>query len=77
MTTAPLSRRILFSWRHFSGVLRDVLLPNGKPVTTFTLEHPGAVVIIPITDSGSILFPDFDSKNLQLPDIIAQVCPTS
>jgi hypothetical protein len=21
--------------------------------------------------------PDFDSKNLQLPDIIAQVCPTS
>jgi ADP-ribose pyrophosphatase len=56
MTTAPLSRRILFSWRHFSGVLRDVLLPNGKPVTTFTLEHPGAVVIIPITDSGSILF---------------------
>lgn len=50
------TERPLFSWRHFSGVLRDTTLPNGVETTTFTLEHPGAVVILPITPTGSILF---------------------
>jgi 1-acyl-sn-glycerol-3-phosphate acyltransferase len=27
--------------------------------------------------NSTLFLPDFDSKNLQLPDIIAQVCPTS
>ena len=66
------SFRRLFSWRHFSGVLRDTTLPNGVETTTFVLEHPGAVVILPITDSGSILFlsqyrPALNETILELP----------
>lgn len=66
------SFRRLFSWRHFSGVLKDTTLPNGVQTTTFILEHPGAVVILPITDSGSILFlsqyrPALSETILELP----------
>lgn len=78
MTTIPLcpddspTERTLFSWRHFSGVLRDTTLPNGVETTTFTLEHPGAVVILPIAATGSILFlsqyrPAIGTTILELP----------
>lgn len=50
------SSSTLFSWRHFSGVINEVILPNGVESSVFLLNHPGAVVIVPFTERGSILF---------------------
>lgn len=48
-----------------------VVKPPEVPVGTVIFTTSAAVV------NDNYIAPDFDSKNLQLPDIIAQVCPTS
>lgn len=41
---------------HFLKVSRDtVRLPDGKPATREFIAHPGAVVILPIFEDGSVL----------------------
>lgn len=41
---------------HFLKVRRDtVRLPNGQPATREYIKHPGAVVILPLFEDGSIL----------------------
>ncbi len=41
---------------HFLKVQRDtVRLPNGRPTTREYIKHPGAVVILPLFDDGSVL----------------------
>ncbi len=35
---------------------QEVFLPSGKVRTHITVRHPGAVVIVPRTESGSIVF---------------------
>lgn len=41
---------------HFLKVQRDtVLLPNGKPAQREYIRHPGAVVILPVFDDGTVL----------------------
>lgn len=41
---------------HFLKVQRDtVRLPNGRPATREYIKHPGAVVILPLFDDGSVL----------------------
>jgi ADP-ribose pyrophosphatase len=41
---------------HFLKVQRDtVRLPNGRPTTREYINHPGAVVILPLFEDGSVL----------------------
>ena len=41
---------------HFIKVQKDaVRLPDGKPATREYIRHPGAVVILPVFDDGSVL----------------------
>lgn len=41
---------------HFLKVEKDqVRLPDGKPATREFIRHPGAVVILPVFDDGSVL----------------------
>ena len=41
---------------YFLKVAKDqVLLPDGKPATREFIRHPGAVVILPVFDDGSVL----------------------
>lgn len=41
---------------HFLKVQRDsVSLPDGKPATREYIKHPGAVVILPLFDDGTVL----------------------
>tara|TARA_R110001599_G_scaffold64023_3_gene178484 strand:- start:57904 stop:58461 length:558 start_codon:yes stop_codon:yes gene_type:complete len=41
---------------HFLKVSRDtVRLPNGRPSTREYIKHPGAVVVLPVFEDGSIL----------------------
>ena len=41
---------------HFLKVVKDqVRLPDGKPATREFIRHPGAVVILPVFEDGSVL----------------------
>lgn len=47
--------KIIHQWKSIALVEEDVLLPNGHSVTHTTISHPGAAVILPLTDQGEIV----------------------
>lgn len=40
---------------YFKVTEEDIILPNGNPKRQIRIEHPGAVVILPVCDNGDIL----------------------
>ena len=51
----PREIRRVFEGRIFSVQVETLTLPNGHDLNAEIIRHPGAVVIIPITDSGQII----------------------
>jgi ADP-ribose pyrophosphatase len=47
--------RLLHQGKNFSFKTDEVQLPSGKIVTRDIVDHPGAVVIVPVLDDGRIL----------------------
>ncbi|MFG0605510.1 NUDIX hydrolase [Vibrio mimicus] len=47
--------KIIHQWKSIALVEEEVLLPNGHSVTHTTIAHPGAAVILPITEQGEIV----------------------
>lgn len=47
--------RQIHSWKRISLVEDDVTLPNKKIISHTTIVHPGAAVILPITDNGEVV----------------------
>lgn len=45
----------LFAWKRFSLEESEHTLPNGLVTNHITLEHPGAVLILPIANDGKIV----------------------
>lgn len=50
-----IEKRNVYSFKSFKIVEEQVLLPSGEQTSHLTLEHPGAVVILPKIDSNTIL----------------------
>lgn len=50
-----ITSKFLHQGKNFSFKTDEVQLPNGKTVTRDIVDHPGAVVIVPILDDGRIL----------------------
>ena len=51
-----LSSKIAYSFKYLSMVEEQLVLPTGQTTNHMTVQHPGAIVILPITDEGHILF---------------------
>ncbi|ENM5738766.1 NUDIX hydrolase [Vibrio mimicus] len=47
--------KIIHQWKSIALVEEEVLLPNGHSVTHTTIAHPGAAVILPLTEQGEIV----------------------
>ncbi len=47
--------KTIHRWKAISLVEEQLDLPNGKRITHTTILHPGASVILPITDDGRIV----------------------
>lgn len=56
MSFKTLNTNVAFRGRVLTVEEQEVLLPNGKIKTHVTVRHPGAVIIVPQTESGSIIF---------------------
>jgi ADP-ribose pyrophosphatase len=56
MKSTVISRAIPYSWKSLALHVEDVILPNGLRRSHVTIDHPGAVVIIPINAANEILF---------------------
>lgn len=67
-----MSHTVLHRWKNIQLAEIDVDLPNGKSIRHTTIIHPGAAVILPITDGGDILLlrqfrPSLNKWILELP----------
>jgi ADP-ribose pyrophosphatase len=51
----PHEIRKIYDGRIFSIVAERVTLPNGHQLDVEVVRHPGSVVILPMTDDGSVL----------------------
>jgi ADP-ribose pyrophosphatase len=51
-----ISSKIAYSFKYLAMVEEQLLLPTGLTTSHMTVQHPGAIVILPITDDGKILF---------------------
>ncbi|MCC4237466.1 NUDIX hydrolase [Vibrio anguillarum] len=47
--------KTIHTWKTISLVQEDVTLPTGKNIEYTTIVHPGAAVILPITEQGDII----------------------
>jgi ADP-ribose pyrophosphatase len=47
--------KTIHSWKNISLIEELVLLPNGKNIVHTSISHPGAAVILPITEKGEIV----------------------
>jgi len=47
--------KLIYKGKNFSFKTSEVELPNGKITTRDTIDHPGAVAIVPILEDGRIL----------------------
>lgn len=47
--------KTIHSWKRISLVEEPISLPNGKTITHTTIVHPGATVILPLTQDGNII----------------------
>ncbi|ASI92710.1 MULTISPECIES: NUDIX hydrolase [Vibrio] len=50
-----MAQRTIHQWKSIALVEEDIELPNQKNITHTTIKHPGAAVILPVTESGDIL----------------------
>lgn len=50
-----MNHTVLHRWKNIQLAEFDVNLPNGNLIRHTTIIHPGAAVILPITDEGQIL----------------------
>ncbi|MGO1298061.1 MAG: NUDIX hydrolase [Vibrio sp.] len=49
-------KNIIHQWKQSLALTEhSMTLPNGKAITHTTIEHPGAAVIIPVTDDNQIV----------------------
>lgn len=49
-------KTIIHQWKHSLALTEHAItLPNGNTITHTTIEHPGAAVIIPVTDDQRIV----------------------
>ncbi|MCF7354999.1 NUDIX hydrolase [Vibrio sp. CK2-1] len=67
-----MSHTVLHRWKNIQLAEIDVDLPNGKSIRHTTIIHPGAAVILPITNDGDILLlrqfrPSLNKWILELP----------
>ncbi|PMH37091.1 ADP-ribose pyrophosphatase [Vibrio sp. 10N.286.49.B3] len=47
--------KVIHKWKSISLIEESVRLPNHQDIVHTTIHHPGAAVILPITDSGDIV----------------------
>jgi ADP-ribose pyrophosphatase len=53
-----MAKEVIFEGRKIKLTLADVELPNGRTARREIVEHPGAVVILPLFDDGKVLLED-------------------
>ena len=53
--TSPQSGHTIHTWKRISLIEESHTLPNGKNIQHTTISHPGATVILPLTDDGNIV----------------------
>ena len=57
MTTPKIiSSNNAYSFKYLSMIEDELQLSNGLKTSHLTIMHPGAVVILPLTDKGTVLF---------------------
>ncbi|GEM75032.1 NUDIX hydrolase [Vibrio sagamiensis] len=64
--------RTIHTWKQISLKEEDMVLPNGRKITHTMIQHPGAAVILPITEEGKIVLvnqfrPSLNKWLLELP----------
>ncbi|WP_394252046.1 NUDIX hydrolase [Vibrio profundi] len=64
--------KIIHRWKCISLVEENVSLPNGKTINHTTIHHPGAAVILPITNDNQVILinqfrPSLNKWLLELP----------
>jgi len=47
--------KVIHQWKSISLVEENIELPTGVSISHTTINHPGAAVILPITDKGNII----------------------
>ncbi|XAW88035.1 NUDIX hydrolase [Vibrio sp. CDRSL-10 TSBA] len=47
--------KTIHSWKTIALIEEEVQLPNGHTITHTTIEHPGAAVILPVTDQNKVV----------------------
>lgn len=47
--------KVIHKWKNIALIEEEVLLPTGNAITHTTIQHPGAAVILPITEDGHII----------------------
>ncbi|MDN3696250.1 MULTISPECIES: NUDIX hydrolase [Vibrio] len=47
--------KIIHRWKNISLIEEDIALPNGNTISHTMIHHPGAAVILPVTESGNII----------------------
>lgn len=50
-----MTHKTLHQWKSISLVEEQVTLPNQQTITHTTIKHPGAAVILPVTENGELL----------------------
>ncbi len=65
-------RKVIHQWKRISLIEEQVTLPNGKCIEHTTIQHPGAAVILPLTDTGKVVLvhqfrPSLNKWLLELP----------
>ncbi|WP_159653157.1 NUDIX hydrolase [Vibrio atypicus] len=53
--TSPSKGNTLHTWKRISLIEEPITLPNGKEILHTTIAHPGATVILPISENGDII----------------------
>lgn len=47
--------KTIHTWKRISLLEQNIVLPSGNAITHTTIQHPGASVILPITETGDIV----------------------
>ncbi len=64
--------KTIHKWKQIALLEKDVELPTGQTITHTTIHHPGAAVILPITNEGKVVLvnqfrPSLNKWLLELP----------
>lgn len=55
---AAVKKELIYRGRKVDFYVADVTMPSGKVVRREIVEHPGAVVVVPLLDDGSVVLED-------------------